>query len=119
VASVQPAAAAHEAIPSAADPPYSPLYCFQMDMDDGIITWTYIETVDGRNIYNYRINWTPEVGTTSCEHDHKFRPGELSGDGQTCVLAGTAAVAGIFIPGVGTVNAVFFFTTTCGIALLT
>lgn len=100
---------------------FAPLYCYPMDMNDGIIYWTYVTTVSGRNNYRYVVNdgtgmWR---GTTSCYANPQFIAGELHPVAKVCILAGTAAVVGAFIPGVGVVGAIFYFTTTCGIEILT
>jgi hypothetical protein len=99
---------------------FAPLYCFPMNMNDGNISWTHTATISGRNNYRYVVNepQPARTGTTSCVADPKFVPGEYSADFQTCLYAGGAALVGSVIPGVGTVSAVYFFATTCGIAVL-
>jgi hypothetical protein len=67
--------------------------------------------------YSFRYGEFPS-GSTWCFGRPELVAGTLSSDGQTCLYAGIAAVAGVVIPKVGVVNAVFFFSTTCGIALL-
>jgi hypothetical protein len=135
VNAAQPASASSQTpssihAPSRAKPegPYPPVQCFPMDMEGpGGVIYKYKNTVREpirdtyRDVhhydYSFRYGEFPS-GSTWCFGRPELVAGTLSSDGQTCLYAGIAAVAGAVIPQVGVVNAVFFFSTTCGIALL-
>lgn len=109
--------------------PYPPINCFPTDMEyspPGLV-YEYTHSVREpihdtfREVhhYNYSFKYGEfESGSTWCFGRPELVAGTLSADGQTCLYAGVAAVVGAVIPQVGVVNAVFFFSTTCGIALL-
>jgi hypothetical protein len=108
--------------------PYPPVQCFPMDMEGpGGIVYDYKNSVrepignTHRDVhhYDYSFRYGERAGgSTWCFGRPELVAGDLSPDGQTCLYAGVAAVVGAAIPQVGVVNAVFFFSTTCGIALL-
>jgi hypothetical protein len=108
--------------------PYPPVQCFPMDMEGpGGVIYKYKNSVREpihdtyRDVHHYDYSFKygerPD-GSTWCFGRPELLAGSLSSDGQTCVYSGIAAVVGAVIPQVGVVNAVFFFSTSCGIALL-
>jgi hypothetical protein len=98
--------------------PHAPLYCFPTDMDDALTEWKFKFSRGDINYYDYHVMNTATRGETYCYGGPSKIVGTMSADHKTCLYAGVATAVGMLIPDVGVVNAIYFFSTTCGIALL-
>ncbi len=95
-----------------------PPYCYQADMDDGLSSYTYQGTSDTINTYTYAIHGTDQTGTTSCINDADARVAEGFTTADGCILSGTVALLGAWIPGYGVVQGIRTIVAGCVIYLI-
>lgn len=89
-----------------------PPYCYQMDMNDGLVAYTFVTHQYGTNYYRADLIHGDGSANVSCLDPGSYALGELNEYGE-CIIGGVVAVAMVWVPGFGWVNSVRVFAGGC------
>lgn len=103
------------AVAAASSAAPAPAYCVQATIDDGLVAYSYMTTVEGWNQYSYTVHGTGETGVTQCYNDDLKGYGYFQGQG--CVVGGILLVVGAVMSGGATVIGVAGWAAGCIVEL--